>query len=65
MEKKEIAVKLDELESLTKTMDVPEFKRRNVYWLRKHLADRNKSHKNFEKAFSIITELANWGVSGA
>lgn len=65
MDKNEIAQKLEKLESLTKRMDVPDFKRRNVYWLRKHLAVRNDKHPNFQETITLINELANKGVSGA
>lgn len=65
MTKQEISDKLAQLEKLTKAMEVPDFKRRNVYWLRKNLAARNAKHKNYEQAMTIVTELANKGVSGA
>lgn len=65
MTKTEIAEKLTELEKLTRAMEVPEFKRKNVYWLRKNLASRNEKHRNYEKVMGIVTELANKGISGA
>jgi uncharacterized protein YigA (DUF484 family) len=65
MTKQEMTDKLADLEKLTRSMDVPSEKRRNVYWLRKHLAIRNEKHKNYQQAISLITELANQGISGA
>lgn len=54
---------LSELERITKGMDVPVFRRRNVSWLDKHLHLRNSQHKDYEKAIQLIKELLNNGVS--
>ena len=61
--KAELVEKLDELEKLVKRMDVPEFKVRNVGWLNRNLAIRNKDAKGFERANELIVELLKNGIS--
>jgi hypothetical protein len=60
--KSQIQAWLEELEQLTRTMDVPVYRRNNVAWLNKSLAVKNKSHANFEKAMGLIKELLSHGV---
>lgn len=58
----EMLQKLDQLEKLTENMDVPLFRRRNVRWLLKNLAIRNRNHPDFQKSLEIIKELNAEGV---
>jgi hypothetical protein len=61
--KKELAEMLDELESLTRKMDVPPFKVRNVAWLNRNLAVRNKDAEEYPRAKELIKELLSNGVA--
>ncbi len=61
--KAELAAKLDELETLAKKMDVPEYRVRSVGWMNRNLAIRNKDDKGFERATELIRELLKNGVS--
>lgn len=60
--KQRIEAKLEELESLTRKMDVPESRQRSVLWLQRNLAVRNSGHKNFQAAKNIVEELCAMGV---
>lgn len=53
---------LERLAELTAKMDVPVFRRKDVFWLSKHLEDRNSSHPNFSEAQEIIEILSKMGV---
>jgi len=53
----------DELEALTKRMDVPDFRRVNIGWLYKNLKKRNQNHEDFEKAMEIVQRLRKAGVN--
>ena len=53
---------LEKLENLTESMDVPVFRRQDVFWLNKHLEERNSNHKHFQEASQIIEELLKMGV---
>ena len=53
---------LDRLESITKSMDVPGFRRRNAIWLQKYLATKNASHPRFSEAMEIVESLVSNGV---
>lgn len=54
---------LDNLENITKEMDVPVYRRRSVSWLHKNLSVKNKLHPLFYKAMTIINELLENGVA--
>lgn len=54
--------KLDELEEITKTMDVPEFRRRKVAWLSRNMMIRNGDHPRFKEAKELITTLMKKGI---
>ena len=58
----EVASLLDDLEKITKKMDVPEFRRRKVGWLSKNLGERNVTHPQYEEAKELIAELMKQGV---
>jgi hypothetical protein len=58
----DIDVMMDRLEVLTSDMDVPEFRRRKVPWLRRNLAIRNADHPNFAEAMGLVEELSKMGV---
>ncbi len=58
----EVSKKLEELNSLTSSMDIPVFRRRDVFWLSKNMDKRNQNHKNFFKAKEIVLELMKMGV---
>lgn len=54
---------LDELETVVKAMEVPEFRRRNPGWLSKNLKVRNEEHPAFPKAQQLIRTLLQNGVA--
>jgi len=39
-------------------MDVPEWKRTNLKWLKENLAVRNSEHPLFKEAMELIDEIA-------
>ncbi len=54
------------LEKLLKSMDLPwnrkkDFTSVKLKWLKKNLAERNKNHKNYIEAESIINKLLKIG----
>lgn len=61
MDKQYLKKEFDILESLTKKMDVPIFRRQDVRWLVKNLEKRNSSHENFNEAMRIVQNLNNIG----
>ena len=52
----------EKLEELTKSMDIPSFRRKSIPWLNRNLAARNKEHPNFDEARDIVTQLMKMGV---
>jgi hypothetical protein len=61
--KAELADLLDELEQITRKLDVPLYRRRNVRWLERNLAIRNSGKPGFDRALEIIGELLQNGVT--
>ena len=53
---------LEQLAELTSKMDVPVFRRKDVFWLMKHLATRNATHPKFEEAIQLVETLSKMGV---
>lgn len=62
MDKEVLHQKLDCLASLTRTMDVPDYRKRDVKWLDKNMSKRNSDHKNYSEAKQIVDELMNLGI---
>ena len=54
---------MDELETITDSMDVPEHKRRNPKWLRDNMKTRNHNHPKYFRAMDICTALLKQGVA--
>ena len=52
----------EELEKLTRKMDIPVFRRSSVPWLQRNMAIRNSEHPNFEKAKVLVLKLFKMGV---
>lgn len=52
-----MSTKETQLLSLTKRMDVPDWKRTNVKWLKANLAKRNSDHSLFDQAMILIDEI--------
>lgn len=64
-ERKEYIEKsLKEIETLTKTMDIPSYKRRSVSWIIKNISIRNSSHPNLQKVRELAESLVSMGVRG-
>lgn len=53
---------LEQLNRLTRGMDVPIFRRQNPKWLLKNLGMRNVTHRNFAEAMEISKELVKIGL---
>ena len=60
--KAEVANQLDELEAITTTMDIPEFRRRKVDWLSRNMGIRNSEHPRYNEAKEIVKSLMKQGV---
>ena len=58
----EIVGMLDDLENITKKMEIPSFRRRSVKWLERHLYFRNVSHPRYEEAKALIKLLLKKGA---
>jgi hypothetical protein len=59
-----IREKLDRLEKLVSKMDIPSYvNKRNVTWLSKHLAVKNKDHINYTEAQQLVDELFKQGIA--
>lgn len=56
------SVLVSQLEEITSTMDVPVFRRIDVYWLSKNLGVRNEKHPRYQEAMEILTTLSKMGV---
>lgn len=56
---------LSRLESLTRNMDVPVFRRTSIKWLARNLAIRNSDHPDFQEAMDVIKILDNMGVQNS
>lgn len=56
------SVLVSQLEEITSTMDVPTFRRIDVYWLSKNLGVRNEKHPRYQEAMDILTILSKMGV---
>ena len=52
---------LEELEVLTRKMEVPDYRRTDYRWLSKNLAARNSAKTGFDEAMVIIRELVRMG----
>lgn len=61
--KPELEAMIEELERITKKMDVPPYRRTNVRWLERNLAIRNAGKPEFDRAMQIIGELLQNGVA--
>lgn len=53
----------DQLEKLTKVMDVPCFRYSSIRWLNKNLKIRNANHVNYPAAQALLDELTKLGAS--
>jgi hypothetical protein len=53
---------LDQLEEITKTMDIPSHKTCSVAWLSKKMEQSNKDHSRFEEARGLVDTLYSMGV---
>jgi len=53
---------LDDLEKITRKMDVPSFRRRSVKWLERHLYFRNVGHPRYTEAKALIQSLLKKGA---
>lgn len=51
-----------ELLQITKSMDLPEYRRRNVRWLNKKISLRNSEHQQIDRAKEIIEQLLQHGI---
>ena len=49
--------KEERLSKIVKQMDVPDWKRSNLKWLKKKLGTRNSEHQFFEEAMELIDDL--------
>lgn len=58
----EVTSQLEELEAITRKMDVPEFRRRKVAWLERNLCVRNAQHPRYDEAMELIRALVKQGV---
>ena len=58
----EVTTMLDELEKLTTKMEVPEFRRRKVAWLKRNLMIRNANHPKYEETMALVESLIKQGV---
>lgn len=54
--------RMEELATLTKSMDIPDFRRTSIPWLFRNMSARNSNHVNFPKAQEIVVELHRMGV---
>lgn len=61
-EKVNVSSVLEQLSELTSKMDVPVFRRKDVFWLMKHLETRNNNHPKFKEAKKLIELLSKMGV---
>lgn len=52
-----------ELKKLVKSMDVPEFRKKNVKWLRNNLHIKNEEHPNYTKVIELCDQLLSEGVA--
>lgn len=52
-----------ELAKITKTMDVPDYRRHNPKWLARHMGTRNAQHPQYERAQQIAEELLKHGIA--
>lgn len=52
-----MSAKEKQLINLTKTMNVPSFRRADAKWLKKKLSKLNSENPNFEKAMNLIDEI--------
>jgi len=50
---------LNELENLTKVMDIPFQRQRDPHWLLRNASINNPDHKNLNKIFKICKYLIN------
>lgn len=58
----QVESKLDQLEEITKNMDIPAFRRRKVRWLSRNMGIRNSDHPQFAEAQALVKELIKQGV---
>jgi len=52
-----------ELVSITKKMDLPDFRRKNPRWLVRNMVVRNAEHPQYGRAQEIAKELLRRGVA--
>jgi hypothetical protein len=48
---------MNELENILASMDVPPLRRKDLGWLKRNLAVRNRDHPEFHRAMRIIHDL--------
>ena len=48
---------MEELQNILATMDIPEFRKKDLGWLRRNLFVRNEEHPKFPIAMKLIREL--------
>ncbi len=48
---------MEELQNILSTMEVPEFRKNDMGWLRRNLFVHNENHLKFGIAMSLIQEL--------
>ena len=48
---------MNELQDILKTMDVPLLRQKDLQWLKRNLAVRNRDHPEFFRAMRIIHDL--------
>lgn len=53
---------LKDLEKITKTMNVPDYRRTSVTWLSKNMGIKNSDHPKYKEAVAIMCELNKLGV---
>ena len=47
---------IEEFDKLIETMDLPENRRHDWFWLIRNMQIRNKNHPNFQTAFAFVKE---------
>jgi hypothetical protein len=46
-----------ELKNLLKNMDIPEFRRTDISWLKRNLPFNNSEHPDFDRAWELLQEM--------
>ena len=47
---------MDRLREILQTMDVPENRRADLFWLKRNLGIRNREHECFQEALGLISK---------